>query len=413
MKCVISCLYLQNHVCIRIKMINSSLYIFNPDNDLALANGVENYMAPASARQMAGELALLPAWYALPGSAILAPSAYNQDFLLRQQQIFPLPVTLMTEPEIQSASPGVTPIPWGWNLALRKRLLVSGVSESVLPTVGDIERLRNLSHRSQAVGLLPALQLNDFFCGESYYLTEENACRRFVESRETCLLKAPWSGSGKGLNWCKGVFTPHIFGWCARVSASQGGVVGEPLYNKVEDFAMEFRTDGRGGVYFVGYSLFHTGSNGAYEGNLLLADEEIESRLSRYVPIGELWRLKTTLAQELSARIGKEYNGYLGVDMMICRFASAPVYRIHPCVEINLRMNMGLVTRLLYDRYVKPGASGIFRMSYLPEPGAALREQERLQTEYPLQIEDGRVVAGYLPLVPVTKRNNYWAWIQV
>ena len=57
------------------------------------------------------------------------------------------------------------------------------------------------------------------------------------------MLKAPLSGSGKGLNWCKGIFTTFISGWCARVAASQGGVVGEPIYNKVEDFAMEFYAD--------------------------------------------------------------------------------------------------------------------------------------------------------------------------
>lgn len=38
-------------------------------------------MPPASARQMAADLALLPVWYASPGSAVLAPSAYNLDFL--------------------------------------------------------------------------------------------------------------------------------------------------------------------------------------------------------------------------------------------------------------------------------------------------------------------------------------------
>ena len=33
------------------------LYLFNPDQDLALASGEVNYMPPASARRMAEELA--------------------------------------------------------------------------------------------------------------------------------------------------------------------------------------------------------------------------------------------------------------------------------------------------------------------------------------------------------------------
>lgn len=43
------------------------LYLFNPDSDLALASNEENYMAPASARRMIQDLALLPMWYAQPG----------------------------------------------------------------------------------------------------------------------------------------------------------------------------------------------------------------------------------------------------------------------------------------------------------------------------------------------------------
>ena len=51
------------------------LYLFNPDSDLALANNESNYIAPASARRMAQDMALLPIWYAAPDSAVLAPSA--------------------------------------------------------------------------------------------------------------------------------------------------------------------------------------------------------------------------------------------------------------------------------------------------------------------------------------------------
>ena len=50
------------------------LYVFNPDADMALGNNEENYMAPATIRRMAEDLALLPIWYARPGSGVLAPS---------------------------------------------------------------------------------------------------------------------------------------------------------------------------------------------------------------------------------------------------------------------------------------------------------------------------------------------------
>lgn len=136
---------------------------------------------------------------------------------------------------------------------------------------------------------------------------------------------------------------------------------------------MEFYSDGKGRIIFAGYSLFRTNAGGAYEGNRLLPDAEIERRLSAYVPVAALHRLREELQRRLSVSLGTEYTGYLGVDMMICRFALFPEFRIHPCVEINLRMNMGLVSRMLYDRYVRPGAGGTFRISYYPSDGQALR----------------------------------------
>ncbi len=395
-------------------MTKKALYIFNPEHDLALASGEANYMAPASARRMASELALLPMWYAEEGSAVLAPSAYNLDYVKKIQELLGLSVDLITEPEL-AIEQDLDIRPWGWDVALRKRLSVLGVDEVLLPSMGQLNDLREYSHRSKAVALLPELQLNECFCGESYYLKTPEEWKRFVEGRKECLLKAPLSGSGTGLNWCKGIFTSFISGWCTRVAASQGGVIAEPIYNKVEDFAMEFYSDGAGELTFVGYSLFHTGKSGMYEGNRLLSNGAIRKQLAQYVPLEALMDLENCLKYRLSALVGTVYKGYLGVDMMICRFPEneKPVFRIHPCVEINLRMNMGVIARFLHDRYVRPGSTGRFVIDYHPSEGEALQEHERMSATYPLESREGRVYSGYLPLVPVHKRSCYRAWIWV
>ena len=116
-------------------------------------------------------------------------------------------------------------------------------------------------------------------------------------------MKAPHSGSGKGLNWCKGIFTPFISGWCTRVAASQGGIIAEPIYNKVEDFAMEFYSDGTGEVTFMGYSLFHTGKSGMYEGNRLLSNEAIWKQISQYVTSKVLTDMKKRLKYKISTKV--------------------------------------------------------------------------------------------------------------
>ena len=178
---------------------------------------------------------------------------------------------------------------------------------------------------------------------------------------------------------------------------------------------MEFYSDGAGEVTFAGYSLFRTGKSGMYEGNRLLSNEAIWKQLSQYVPSKVLTDLENCLKYRLSALVGTVYKGYLGVDMMICRFPEneKPVFRIHPCVEINLRMNMGVVARFLYDRYVRSGSTGRFVIDYHPSEGEALQEHERMSATYPLEIREGRVYSGYLPLVPVHRRSCYRAWIWV
>ena len=50
-----------------------SVYLFNPEHDLALAHGTHNYTAPPFARQLRHDLRLLPAWLAPAGSYIAIP----------------------------------------------------------------------------------------------------------------------------------------------------------------------------------------------------------------------------------------------------------------------------------------------------------------------------------------------------
>lgn len=385
------------------------LYLFNPEHDLALANWDAHYMPPLSARQMAADLALLPVWYAESGASVLAPSAYNLAYLKELQQLLPIEVSLMTEAEAFSDVTSV--MPWGWNLTVRKKMASLGVAEAVLPSVEKLHVLRERSHRRQAVDLLPRLQMAGVCGGESFYLQDMEACRAFVESGDACLLKAPWSGSGKGLNWCKGVFTPLIAGWCARLIDQQGGVVGEPIYAKRMDFALEFRSDGSGCVSFVGYSLFGTTDSGAYSDNRLMSDSDFEALVAGYVGADALPQLRARLKKELALRYGNHYEGYLGVDMMVIDGNGS--FLIHPCVEVNLRMNMGVLTRLFYQRYVVEGHTGRFHIAYTSYEGEALRSHETKMQESPLVVREGRIVSGYLSLVPVHKRSRYLAWVEI
>lgn len=59
-------------------------------------------------------------------------------------------------------------------------------------------------------------------------------------SHSRALLKAPWSGSGRGIQYVSGSFPIPLEGWIRHILTTQHEVIGEPLYDKLLDFAMEF-----------------------------------------------------------------------------------------------------------------------------------------------------------------------------
>lgn len=397
------------------------IYLFNPDNDMALANGDANYLPPRSARRMAMDLAFLPVWYANDGDAVLIPNSdviYYWSKTLRGGIYHP-EIKWITDKEILSSQ---TLSPWGWNPALVKQMKLRGMLDNDLPNASLMASLRLLSGRQTAVEVLNQTKriLGDKcpLIGEANICLTEDEIARIMDEYLSVILKAPWSCSGKGLRRGQGIYAPPLSGWCARILAQQGAVIVEPLYDKVKDFAMEFYASGDGSpLSFVGYSSFVTDANGAYEGNLLIADEDIENELSEYISHETLYSVRECLQHLISECVGTVYSGYIGVDMMICHASKASQecgYFLHPCVEINLRMNMGVVAHILYERYVALGCQGRFMVEYYSTPEELKKIHLQRIADYPLELSaDGRIIKGYQPLTPVGRETQYIAWMMV
>lgn len=386
------------------------IYLFNPDNDLALANFNANYTPPASALKIASDLAVLPIWFAPDGKKIIAEVERNADFLSEIKTIFPLKHSLVDFSEIGTLQDNEKIIPWGWNPALRKKLMDAGVKERNLPSMEDLRVLRQYSSRENAVKMLRELkEMRDDFCGESHFFNNVTDLLEYLSTEINSVLKMPNSGSGKGLVWIKGGITDKQTDWCKRVIREQGGVIAEPVLDKVQDFAMEFFME-NGVAVFSGYSLFKSAASGAYMGNYLLSDEEIEKNLTQYVSLETIHWIKDFYLKKLAENFPL-YSGYIGVDMMIC--GTHDKYKIQPCVEMNLRMNMGIVARIFYDKFVHFGASGKFVVEFFKKEEKALEFQQEKQDKHPLILENGKIKSGYLNLTPVSSETNYVAWVVV
>lgn len=380
------------------------LYLFNPENDMALASASPYYMAPANIKKMASDLSALPAWYAPSGSEVLLADERQKEWLEKECR-FPLPVGWQTA----LAPYYIKVYPWGWNPSLLRRLAEAGFPSEAMLSEEQMRQVRSLSGRQTAVALLPRLRIGQTV-GESFVLDSLEKMQDFLAKDAELLLKSPWSGSGKGIQKVRGELDASAYGWAKRVINSQGCIIAEPFYQRVVDFAMEFLAD-KEGVSFVGYSLFETDVRGIYKENRLLSNEAIEAHLASYVSKDLLHEIRERCRKELADLLKGDYEGYLGVDMMVCR--DGENYLLHPCVEINLRMNMGVVSRLLYDNYICEGAEGSYVIEYFSEAGKALRFHETMKREYPLLLENERIRSGYLSLTPVFEDTTCQIYIKI
>ena len=240
------------------------------------------------------------------------------------------------------------------------------------------------------------------------YFTNPDDVASYVNTHERCVIKVPWSGSGKGIMWGKGKVERPLEQFYKGIIKRQGGVVCENFLDAVIEFAMEFHYES-GNVSFAGYSLFTT-SNAAYSGNIIATDSDIENFLTSYISKVSLLSVKENLSVILKELLaGSNYRGYLGVDMMI--YNDKGNIRLNPCMELNLRMNMGMVSRLFYDSYVLPGKVGRYNVSFYKNKGEALAVHEKMKQEHLLRLCDGRIESGYLSLAPVTSETSYIAYV--
>ncbi len=397
------------------------LYVFNPDADMALACNTESYIAPAAIRRFAGDLALLPVWYAQPGSLVLVPKDYDVEYLKLMRRLFPIQVDVATLPEVSKSYANVQVVPWGWSPALRKRMSNAGIWPLRLPSAEEIGTYRGMAGRNYSAGFgrkVDAAALGGTVAGRRMVLDGGDLdLFEFQMNKMECfqpiVLKSLWSGSGKGLRWCLNSLTKSSIDWCRNEVERYGAFVVEPVFQKAEDFAMEFFSNGRGEVLFTGYSLFHTNAKGAYQSSALSTDALIEKRLCRYIPLYVLVRVRELVQQLLERYYGHDYVGPIGVDMMIVKSNADGIfpYSIHPHVEVNLRMTMGMVARQFYDRYVVPGREGRFYVETYSSPAALQEKRAQDICRYPLAMKDGRIASGCLELVPVTSKSCSRAYV--
>ena len=291
--------------------MSKQIYIFNPEHDLCIANGDENFVAPRSAMGFAKENIDLSEHLKRPNK--------------QRRQI----------------------IPWGWNHSLKKRLINEGIDPASLPSEKELQFIRTHSRREFALDVHSCLSCRDKQVIKPDYrmaATSVGEIEAFISANGSAVLKSPLSGSGKGIRFIRERLSESDEGWCRRTLDKQGSVIVEQRFEIIKECAMLFECHYEG-IDFVGYSLFES-RNGAYSRNILASNEEIEDVIAEYVSRDTLIAIREELKEILARTLVGHYEGFLGVDQMICQ-ADSPI--LVPVSEINLRMTMGLIARNQYD----------------------------------------------------------------
>ena len=288
------------------------LHIFNPENDMALASGSPGYTPPANIRAYRRQHWELPRQWAAPDD-IVWDGEENLAHLFRDVAV---------APEI---------CPWGWSPALVHELELAGVPRHFMPDREHLEKLRLLSSRCSTVQVQCALGLDAACCRS---LADVLAC---ISQWNDVIMKSPWSSSGKGLMQTD---NPNWQGWVARVLRQQGCVVVERLLERKQDFAMEFWMNG-GRAEYLGLNVFLTDAHGHFVENIVGTEQEKESFVSSLLTDSQsLVGIRQWYLEHLP-QIAPWYEGPVGVDMLVTSDGS-----LHPCIEINWRMTMGMAAVL-------------------------------------------------------------------
>ena len=295
--------------------MSKQIYIFNPEHDLCIANGDENFVPPRSAVGFAKENIDLSEHLKRPNK--------------QRRQI----------------------IPWGWNHSLKKRLISEGIDPSTLPSEEELQFIRTHSRREFALNVHSRLSYEDSQIIRPNYrivATSVSEIEAFISANGSTVLKSPLSGSGKGVRFVRERLSESDEGWCRKTLDKQESVIVERRFEIMKECALLFECHHEG-IDFIGYSLFES-RNGAYSKNILASNEDIENIIAGYIPRDTLIAIREELTAILADSLVGHYEGFLGVDQIICQ-ADSPV--LIPVSEINLRMTMGLIARNQYDNKLR------------------------------------------------------------
>ena len=390
----------------------SKLRIFNPEHDLALAFGGTNYTPPPLARILRRDLQMLPCWIASHGDFILSQNhETDSEWIDNINNIYGIGAGVCSIKDIGTHNDIE---PWGWNKFLQRRMFLDGAKPNALPSDKDIENIRFLSHRRISIKIhkmfldaIPELQENI-----PHEYSSMSEILDFARKHPKAYVKAPWSSSGKGVYRALDINALDFTRWCSGIIKRQGSIMCEKPLSAVMDFAMEFKCTS-GNTTFEGYSIFNNDTHCSFNGGLLMSTDKLHEKICSCIGNEDIiLKARECATQIISHLIAPHYSGYVGIDMMIYKDMNGSL-QLNPCIELNLRTTMGVISSVIGNKFLHTDSTGIFHVEF--HKSAIDSEYiKELEKRYPLQISsDGKIKSGVQFLSPLYPDSQYCAYILV
>jgi hypothetical protein len=402
------------------------LYHFNPTCEYAVANGNPSWQPNQLLQKMEDDLETLPLFFAKVEDYLLLKNNPSDEYLHSLRKLGITVPNFITQKNAFVDNkflslPLNKLIPWGWSPVVHKLFspLKSNCSRNFLdsPVSNWKPEHKNLFSKGFARSIQKIIT--------SEYPTErflsDKLLTQICTSREEIeillnrwgklMVKAPWSSSGRGLQAItKSPIHQKVWEKLLGFVNEQGYVIVEPFLNKVLDLGFLFELK-NGKISYLGTSNFSTNKKGQYQGNYLngLPDnlnKEIIS-FAKFIP-GKIIQplIKTIEASDLA----KYYEGNFGIDTLIFLDENSEL-KINPCLEINVRQSMGLLS-LNLEKLILPREKGMFKIFY--QPGLSFFQfKSEMEKKYPLLISGNQIKSGFFALSESTKNTSFGAYLLV
>lgn len=403
-----------------------NIYLFNPTCEYAVANGNVSWHPNKMLQKMELELATLPMFLAKTEDYIIVDKIPSSLFINSLKKLGLETPQFITKKEALTNKSFTSLkrdklLPWGWSPSAHKLLspLKSSCSEKFKnsPVFNWLSEYRDFYSKKFALGILEILLLkypSEHFISENQLTkicTTKQDFELFLRKWGKIMVKAPWSSSGRGLQpVTKTPVHPKVWEKLLAIVKDQGYAIVEPYLNKALDLAFQFELK-KGKVRFIGFSNFFTDYKGQYNGNSLnglpdnLDNEILE--FAQFIPEKIIPPLIRIL--ELS-ELAKSYEGFFGVDTLIYRNEKNEL-KINPCLEINVRQNMGLLS-LQFEKIIHPEKKGVYKTFY--KPGKTFSQfKKEMENKNPLNIIDGKIESGFFALTEAVDDSMFGAYLLV